>query len=132
MTINIANDCISNSIDQKILGVIFDNKLNFNTHVSKLCKKAGQKIHALARISNFMSLNQRKLIMNAFISSQFSYCLLIWKCHSRSLNARINKIHERALRIVYNDSNYSFEELLVKSGSIRIHHRNLQILATEI
>ena len=46
MTINIANDCISNSTDQKILGVIFDNKLNFNTHVSKLCKRAGQKIHA--------------------------------------------------------------------------------------
>ena len=42
-------------------------------------------------------------------------------CHSTSLN-----------RIVYNDNNSSFEELLVKSGSIRIHHRNLQILATEI
>ena len=70
MTINIANDCISNSTDQNIWGVIFDNKLNFNTYVLKLCKKAGQKIHALARTSNFMSLNQRKLIMNAFISSQ--------------------------------------------------------------
>ena len=48
-----------------------------------------------------------------------NYCPLIWMCHSRSLNARINKIRERALRIVYNDSNSSFEELLVKS--IRIH-----------
>ena len=70
--------------------------------------------------------------MNAFISSQFSYCPLIWVCHSRSLNARINKIHERALRIGYNDNNSSFEDLLVTPGSIRIHHRNLQILATEI
>ena len=115
MTINIANDCISNSTDQKILGVIF-----VKHNLIKLCKKAGQKIHALARISNFTSLNQRKLIMNAFISSQFSYCPLIWMCHSRSLNAQINKIHECTLRIVYNDSNSSFEELLVKYGSIRI------------
>ena len=109
-----ANDCISNSINENILDVVFDNKLNFNIHASKLCKNAGQKIHALARISNFMSLNQRKLITNAFIFSLFSYCPLIWMCHSRSIKARINRIHERALRIVYNDNNSSFEKLLVK------------------
>ena len=51
MTINIGNECISNSANEKILGVIFDNKLNFNTHVSKLCKKAGQKLYAVGRIS---------------------------------------------------------------------------------
>ena len=40
------NECISNSSCEKILGVHFDNKLKFNTHVNKLCKKAGQKLHA--------------------------------------------------------------------------------------
>ena len=79
-----------------------------------------------------MSCKQRKLIMNAFISSQFSYCPILWMCHSRSLHAQINPIHERALRMVYNDSNSSFEQLLEKSGSVSIHHRNLQILAIEI
>ena len=54
---------------KKILGIHFDNKLNFNTHVTKLCKRAGQKLHALARISNFMSLKKEKLLMNAFITS---------------------------------------------------------------
>ena len=56
-------------------------------------KKAGKKLHALARVSNYMSFNQKILIFNAFISSQFNYCPLIWLCHSRSLNTRINKIH---------------------------------------
>ena len=79
-------ECIHNSENEKLLGVYFDSKLNFKTHVTKLCKKAGQKLHALARISNFMNLNNRKMLMNAFISSQFSYCPLIWMCHSRSLN----------------------------------------------
>ena len=60
------------------------------------------------------------------------HCPLIWMCHSRSLNSRINRIHERALRIVYKDYDLSFDSLLEKSGSVRIHHRNLQILATEI
>ena len=66
------------------------------------------------------------------ISSQFNYCPLIWMCHSRSCNARINKIHERALRIVYSDNISSYEQLLENSGSIKIHHKNLQALAIEI
>ena len=53
-------------------------------------------------------------------------------CHSRSLNTQINRIDERALRIVYNDNDSTFEELLRISGSVRIHHRNIQQLATEI
>ena len=53
-------------------------------------------------------------------------------CHNRSLNTKINKIHERALRIVYDDTTSSFEFLLQKSKSVKIHYRNLQILVTEI
>ena len=130
--LNIGNDYISNSSYQKILGVYFDNKLDFNTHVSKLCRKASQKLHALARVSNLMTCKQRMTIMNAFITSHFSYCPLLWTCHKRLLRTQINKIHERALRIVYKDNTTSFESLLEQSGSVSIHHRNLQCLALEI
>ena len=70
--------------------------------------------------------------MNAFIPSQFSYCPLIWMFHSRTLNHRINKIHERALRILYNDHQCTFEELLERDSSFTIHERNLQRLAIEM
>ena len=50
--------------------------------------------------------------------------------HKRGFNNKINHIHERALRIVYND--YSFEDLLNKDKSVTIHERNLQQLAIEI
>ena len=52
--------------------------------------------------------------------------------HSREINNRINRVHERALRIAYKDPHSTFEELLSKDGSVSIHHRNLQALATEI
>ena len=98
----------------------------------KLCKKASQKLHALARVSNLMSNKQRKIIMNAFIHSQFSYCPLVWMCHGRTVHSLINNIHESSLRIVYNDNISSFTQLLEKSGSVSIHHRNLQALAIEV
>ena len=130
--IKIGQQLIANSKTRKVLGVNFHNRLNFEYHIKKICKKASQKLYALARISNFMSYNQRKIIMNAFISSKFNYCPLVWMCHSRSLNTQINNIHHRALSIVYRDHTSSFETLLLKSVSISIHHRNIQLLATEI
>ena len=48
-----------------------------------------------------MRFEQRKCIINSFITSHFSYCPLVWMFHSRRLNNRINHIHERALRIIY-------------------------------
>ena len=78
LTLNIGNECIPNSSCENILGIYFDNKLNFNSHVSKLCMKASQKLHALARVATLMSLKQRLTIMNASISSQFSCCPLLW------------------------------------------------------
>ena len=50
--------------------------------------------------------------------------------HSRKSNNRINRLHERSLRIVYNDYTSTFEELLMKDNSVSIHHRNLQVFAT--
>ena len=52
--------------------------------------------------------------------------------HSRTLNTRINRLHERALRLVYKNKHLTFEALLQKDGSFSIHHRNLQKLAIEI
>ena len=70
--------------------------------------------------------------MKAFIESQFNYCPLIWMFHNRTLNNRINCIHERALRVAYKDQKSSFEQLLHKDNSFTIHERNLQRLATEM
>ena len=132
VSVKIENEIIKNSLQEKLLGIVVDNRLTFEPHVKNLCKKAGQKLHALARIANYMDISKKRSIMNAFILSQFSYCPLIWMFHSRKLNHRINKIHERALRIVYNDHQCTFEELLERDNSFTIHERNLQKLAIEM
>ena len=74
-----------------------------------MCKKTNNKIHALARISNVMDKDKLRVIMKAFIESQFSYCPLIWMYHSRELNHKINRLHKRALKLVYNDNTLTFE-----------------------
>ena len=70
--------------------------------------------------------------MNSFFSSHFSYCPLIWMCHSRTVKSKINKLHERCLRIIYYDKKSSFKELLETDKCVPIHIKNLQVLATEM
>ena len=77
-----------------------------------------------------MNLSKKKMLMNSFFKSQFSYCPLVWMCHSCTINNKINHLHERSLRVIYNDKISSFKELLQRDGSVPIHNRNLQILAT--
>jgi ribonuclease P/MRP protein subunit RPP40 len=131
-SIKIDNCDIKNTHYQKLLGETIDNKLTLNTQVTELCTKASQKLHALSRVSHYMTLKQRKTIMQSFISSQFGYCRLVWIFHSRKLNSRINKLHERALRLVYQDENSTFEELLKKDESFTVHERNIQSLGIEL
>ena len=87
-------------------------------------------------MASSVKFKQRKLSLNAFITAQFSCAPVSWMFHSRKLNnhihERINYIHKRALRLVYKYYNSSFDELLFKDHSFRIHHRNLKKLATEI
>ena len=52
--------------------------------------------------------------------------------HNRKLSNHINRIHERALRIAYQDHNSTFNEILAKDGSFKIHDSNLQKLLIEI
>ena len=130
-TAKIEDFSIKNSTKEKLLGVKFDSNLSFESRITSLCKKASQNLHALARISHYTDLNKRRNLMKSFITSQFCYCPLIWMFHSRNLNNKINRIHERALRLV-SQNNLSFSELLDLNNSVTVHQKNLQVLVTEI
>ena len=128
--VNIGTTQITNSKCEKLLGIKIDRNLNFEDHIGSICKKAGAKLNALTRITNHVPFQKRKVLMNAFFTSQFSYCPLTWMLHSRKLNNKINSL--RCLRVVYNDRLSTFEELPNKDNPVSIHHRNLKCLATEM
>ena len=123
---------INNQNEVDLLGITIDNKLTFNKHMSKLCRKASKKLHALMRVAKYMTETQRKSVMTSFIYSQFQYCPLIWIFHNREFNNRINKIHERAMRIVFRDYNSEFSDLLKRNNVLTVHERSIQNFAIEL
>ena len=99
---------------ERFFGIKIDNKFTLEEHVEGLCQKASQKVSAVARISSSMRFEQRKHIVNLFITSHFSHFPLVWMFHSRRINNCIDHNHEKALKIIDHDYNSSFKELLRK------------------
>ena len=71
------NLTLKNSNEEEILGVIIDRKLTFHQYLQKLCRKAGQKLSALLRLSPYLDIKKRKTIYTTLVKSQLSYCPLI-------------------------------------------------------
>ena len=132
MIANVGNELIIESSKVKLLGINIDSDLSFNDHLNSICKKASNKLNALSRQCAILPFQKRKVLMHAFIMSQFNYCPLVWMCHSRNINNKINNLHYKALRMVYDDQDSTFEELLKKDGAVTIHQKNIRSLAVEM
>ena len=129
---NIGKDLIWESNDVKLLGVTIDRDLKFDKHALKLCSKANQKLSALFIIAKLLSFNKRRTLFKALMESQFKYFPIVWMFHSRCANNKINRLHEGALRIVYDDDVSTFDQLLAIEKSFCIHHQNILRLLIEI
>ena len=88
---------------------------------------------ALQRMSNLLDEQMKNLLFNSLIKSQFSYCLLIWMfCSIEQFNSLENNVYERALRIVFDDHNNSYSELLITKNERNIYQQNINVLMKEI
>ena len=86
----------------KHLGIKVDWKLTFKEHMN-LCNRANRNVKALNRVKNVITNEQKKILFNSFLMSNFSYCPLIWMFCGKLANSQMNLIHKRALRALYND-----------------------------
>ena len=116
----------------KLLGIRIDSKLSFVPHIRELCKRSNQKLKALRRIRHFISMRKAEVLVNAYILSPFNYCPLIWMFCGKEGNRLISQTHHRALRVLSNQNNKDYEELLSDFNTVNIHTRNLRLMLTEV
>ena len=115
----------------KRLGVEIDYLLKFEDQISNICRKASQQINVLKRICKFLNFDARKSIYHAFIMSNFGYWPLIWHFCSKGNTEKLEKIHFRAPRFIFQDFNSFYDILLEKAGTATLHLYRLRCLAFE-
>ena len=116
----------------KLLGVTLDNKLNFDTHISNLCKKAAAQLNVLKRLRSFIGFEQKKVLVQSFVYSNFNYCPLVWHFSSMKSLQKIEKSQESALGFLYNDHKSSYNDLLLKSRRCTMQVSRQRTLCIEI
>ena len=94
--------------------------------------KANRKVSALARVAKYIDFQKVKLLYQSFVASTFKYCPLIWMFCGKIANGIADRVHKRALRILLDDHESTFEALLAKNNEINIHTQNLRVLMIEI
>ena len=92
---------LKNCKEVEILGLSIDRNFNFKGHIKNICRKAGQNLSALLRTSSDINTDKKALLYKTMIKSQFACCPLVWMFCFRQSNNVINKVHERALNLIY-------------------------------
>ena len=97
--IQTGNFSIKNSGSEKLLGVNSDSKLNFDCHVNHLCNKANKKLRALAKVTTYMTLEKKKIVMNSFFNAQSNLALItslpfVLHSHKKKSNIYMNDVYD--------------------------------------
>ena len=117
------------------LRISIDTKLTFDHDVSEICRKAAGQLNALKRLSSYLTFNARKVLADAFIFSNFSYCLimiyLVWYFSTAKQLQKIEKIQAGALRFIH-DYESSYDDLRIKSETVTMEVKRMRSLCIEI
>ena len=102
-TLKIRDKIITASLSVKLLDVQIDDQLNFNLHISNICRPAANQFNALKRLICFLAFEEKKTLINSYFYSNFNYCPKVWMFSSvKSLN-KVESLQKRALRFLYDN-----------------------------
>ena len=116
----------------KLLGVTLDYRLDFDPHISNLCKIAATQLNVLNRLKTFIGFQEKKILVQSFVYSNFDYCPLVWYFSSSKSLQKVEKLQEHALRFLYNDHTSSYNDLLMRSSKCMMHVARQRLLCIEI
>jgi hypothetical protein len=121
------NTTIPNFEEMELLGVTMDNKLKFEEHAAKICRKVSQQTAVLKRMRNILPFEIRSNIYTCFIAPHFRYCSETWHfCNKITADKLAEKVNERAIRFVFQDRCIPYEELLAKLGLLTLRHERIK------
>ena len=126
--ISVNNDNLEIVPSVKLLGIQIDSQLNFNMHINNICKSAANQLNALIRLNCFLGIDEKKVLVNSFVLSNFNYCPLVWFISSTK-SWKKSKIFRKGPLDSYESP---YEKLLEKSDKSTINLRSHRSLCLEV
>ena len=105
---------IASSDSLKILGVTFDNTIDFSKHISDICIKCSQKVGVIMRLRKLIPTTAKLQLYKSAILPHLTYCHLVWNFCKASDRKKLERVQEKALKAVFNTNNLTYNEHLVE------------------
>ena len=115
-TLKIGDKIIKASSSVKLLGVQIDDQLNFNLHISNICRSAANQLYALIRLKCFLAFEEKKTLINSYFYSNFNYFPLVWMFSSAASLNKVESLQKRALCFLYDNYDSSYKSILKLAG----------------
>jgi hypothetical protein len=103
-TLSIGSESIKRISSTKTLGTVVDECITWKDHIDQVAKKAAKGIGILRRSKSFLDKATLKTIYGAFALPHFDYCALVCKNCSKNLQNKLQKLQNKAGRIITGDS----------------------------
>ena len=130
--ISFGNTSLSSQVCINVLGIKLDNMLTFNNHIDDMCRKASRQLNALRRLSKYLNEKNKIAVYRSFISSTFEYCPVVWIFCTKKNSKKLERIQERALRIILNDKVSGYDKLLHKLNAYSLDTLRLKCMCVEM
>ena len=94
------NDVVEVASSVKLLRIHIDDQLSFNLHICNICKSASKQLNSLVTLKCFLGFEERNVLINSFILSNFNYCPFVWSLSTaKSLNT-VETLQKRVFNII--------------------------------
>lgn len=126
INITLGGEHIEQSRSIKILGVNLDEKLNFILHIRDICNRVSKQVGILNRLKNLIPSSAKLQLYKSAIIPHLIYCHLVWHFSRASDWWKLERLQERALRAVFNNTSNTYHTLPQKAKSTTLYNRRLQ------
>ena len=123
IAIKVGDQLIEPTSSVNLLGLEIDDKLNFRNYIKEMCRKAGAKLNAIKRLQCILDEKERKILVDAHVTSQFNYCSTVWHFCGLSEIHKMEKLHERAIRFIYNEQSKAYFDILKENKITTLYGR---------
>ena len=107
--------------EHRLLEIIIDYKLRWDTHTDTLCKTLSKRVFLLSRLKYIVDTDTLKLFFNAHIKSHIDYTSVVWGGCSDALKKRLNSLLRRSGKLILPDKNPTTDHKLNKIGTLNLH-----------
>ena len=114
LNLEIGNNIIEQVSEHKVLGIVIDSEMKWQSHINIICKRVSQNLYLLARLKFFVSEDSRKLFFYAHCLSSINYASTVWSSACASHIKKLNSLHRRGIKLIMPGQLFTTEEKVSK------------------